>query len=168
MHEHLSAKAARAWVASWRLQPFPPNGRASSRHVPALIKEQAADAPGPYWVASRAIAAVNAASSHVPSADMALRRAQLANRCTRSTLQDRELQAHVGRARPLARRAQYCPDRASFRICFSSVSPQKEPSSAVRSRFKFVQALSLDPFHAAATCSTLLPVPRQILPTLSP
>ena len=51
-----------------------------------------------------------------------LRRTRLPDDMARATLRDRQLRAYVLNARSLAERAQYFPDRASFRMSLSSVS----------------------------------------------
>ena len=130
MHEpSLSQRRPRLGCLLGDFQPFPPPDAVDPlhAHVPALVEEQAADAPV-------AVAAIPRRQPHDRLGQRgfvgayfrlpALRRARLANNRARPTLRYGELRAHVIHARPLAGRAQYFPDRASFRICLSSVSSE--------------------------------------------
>src|SRR6185503_16822100 len=94
----------------WYFQPFPPPDaiHALDAHVPALVEEQAADAPV-------AIAPVPGRQPHdrlrqscfvsANSLLSTLRRARLTDNRTRAALRNGELRAHVVHARPLAGRA---------------------------------------------------------------
>lgn len=92
-------------------QPFPPPHAVNPLHarVPALVEEQAADAPVavaaiPCHQPHDRLGQSRFVSANLPLAT--LRCARLSDKRTRTALRNGELRAHVIHARPLAGRAQ--------------------------------------------------------------